>query len=300
MGVDETALVDISVVVCTYNRSRQVAGALAHILEAAARTKLSIEIVVVDNNSRDDTKAVVESSTSSPIPIRYSFEPTQGLSFARNRGLKDSRGSVIAFTDDDCIVDPNWIDALWCEFVANPDVAIVGGRVDLYNLEDEPVSIRPFNERVRYTDATQIYGFIMGCNFAVRRSTTERIGGFDPAFGGSKGAVFDDIEFVYRAFSEGFGVLYTPEPRVFHNHGRRNAKELWVLRRGYAKGRGAFYCKYLLKADRTILRHAWWEVRAQVGSGLTRRGQLSSREFLSALGSGAVHFILLRLRIVRP
>src|SRR5262245_48939241 len=139
MGVDEPALVDISVVVCTYNRSRQVAGALAHILEAAARTKLSIEIVVVDNNSRDDTKAVVESSTSSTIPIRYSFEPTQGLSFARNRGLKDSRGSVIAFTDDDCIVDPNWIDALWCEFVANPDVAIVGGRVDLYNLEDEPV-----------------------------------------------------------------------------------------------------------------------------------------------------------------
>src|SRR5688572_10415871 len=223
-GIQRPDSVDVSVVVCTYNRSRHIERALGHIVDAAARTNLAVEIIVVDNNSRDDTKATVESiSQASAVSVRYVFEPAQGLSSARNCGLKESKGSIIAFTDDDCIVYPNWLDALWAEFVANPDVAIVGGRVDLYNPEDQPVSIRPFSERVRYTDAIQIYGLIIGCNFAVRREATCCIGGFDPAFGGSKGVVADDIEYIYRALRQGFGVLYTPEPRVLHNHGRRTA-----------------------------------------------------------------------------
>ena len=292
---------DVSVVVCTYNRSRQLETALLHIASAAARTPLAVEIVVVDNNSRDDTKAAVDrAGGSSAFPVRYLLEPAQGLSFARNRGLKAAQGSIIVFTDDDCIVDPGWIAALWSEFAADPDVAIVGGRVDLYSTEDQPVSIRPIAERVRYTNATQIYSLIMGCNLAVRRGLAERIGGFDPAFGGSKGVVADDIEFVYRALKAGFGIVFSPAARVLHNHGRRTAVELRVLKRSYLRGKGAFFCKYLLRADATILRHAWWELRTRHGPDPATPGQLSQRETLRALVSGALHFILTRTKMIRP
>ena len=193
---------NVSVVVCTYNRSQRLETALAHIENAAARARVAVEIVVVDNNSRDDTKA--RRRSCGPSLGRYPFATCSSAHRAcRSPAIADCRrrtGSVVAFTDDDCVVDPGWIAALCDEFAADPDVAVVGGRVDLYSPEDRPVSIRPIAERVRYTDATQIYGLVMGCNLAVRRGVAERIGGFDPAFGGSKGVVADDIEFVYRAF----------------------------------------------------------------------------------------------------
>jgi glycosyltransferase involved in cell wall biosynthesis len=292
---------DVSVVVCTYNRSRRLERALVHIEEAAMLANLRIEIIVVDNNSRDDTKSVVAAAgRASAIPVRYRFEPQQGLSFARNCGVKASKGSVIAFTDDDCIVDPGWIDALWRAFAANPDVAVLGGRVDLYAAEDQPVSIRPIGERIRYTNAGQIYGLIIGCNMAIRRGVVDRIGGFDPAFGGSKGVVADDIEFIYRALRQGLGILYIPDALVLHNHGRRTAEDLRAVARSYVRGRGAFFCKYLLHADRTILRHAWWEIRGRHGRGPASAYQLSYRETLAALASGAFHFMLTRTGVVCP
>jgi GT2 family glycosyltransferase len=287
--------------VCTFNRSRQLTEALRHIESSAVRAGLGVEIVVVDNNSSDDTKeAVARVADGSAVPVRYVFEPAQGLSFARNRGVQTAKGSVIAFTDDDCIVDPDWIGALWGEFTVNPDVAIVGGRVDLYASEDQPVSIRPFGERVRYANATQVYGFVMGCNMAIRRGTSECIGGFDPAFGGSKGVIADDIDFLYRALKHGLGILFAPAARVLHNHGRRSAGDIRSLRQGYVRGRGAFYCKHLLRADPTILRHAWWEVRAEGGDQAVAEGHLSRSETLGALASGALHFILTRIGVTRP
>jgi glycosyltransferase involved in cell wall biosynthesis len=293
--------VDVSVVVCTYNRAKVLKQALVYLEASAARTNAAVEIVIVDNNSRDDTRAVIAVATlNSSVPVRYVLETQQGLSFARNRGIQESKGTVIAFTDDDCIVDPNWINALWREFVASLDVAVLGGRVDLYSPEDQPVSIRPLTNRVRYTDVGQIYGLIIGCNLAVRRDAVKLIGRFDPALGGTKGVTADDIEFVYRALRRGLGVVYAPEPRVFHNHGRRFPKELKALARSYTRGRGAFFCKYILKGDRAILRHAWWELRAQLNAGLPKTGELSRRESLQALASGALHFILTRASIVRP
>jgi glycosyltransferase involved in cell wall biosynthesis len=292
---------DVSVVVCTYNRAQLIGRALTHIGEAAARAGIEVEIIVVDNNSRDTTKEVVARAAEiGPVPIRYVFEGMQGLSFARNCGMRHAKGDVVAFTDDDCVVDPEWIAALWREFDANPDVAIVGGRVDLFSPEDRPVSIRTGSERIRYTRADQIYSLVMGANLAVRRGIEQRIGGFDPAFGGSKGVVADDIEFVYRAFKRGLGIVYTPEAKVLHNHGRRTPEDLRALGLGYVRGRGAFFCKYLLRADRTIMRHAWWELGASGVPSKASPGTLSRGETLGALASGALHFVLTRARLARP
>jgi glycosyltransferase involved in cell wall biosynthesis len=182
-------------------------GADAH-PECCGAHRVAAEIVVVDNNSRDDTKLVVSrAARASAIPVRYVFERA-GMSFARNRGLREATGSIVAFTDDDCVVDSGWIGALCDEFAADPGVAIIGSRVDLYSPEDQRVSIRPIAERVRYTDATQVYG--LGWAATSRfGAVAERIGGFDPAFGGSKGRR-GRHRLVYRAFEQRLGTFTPP------------------------------------------------------------------------------------------
>src|SRR6185369_15885504 len=106
--------------------------------------------------------------------------------------------------------------------------------------------------------------------------------------------IADDIEFIYRALKRGLGVVYTPDARVLHAHGRRTPEDVHAVGRGYLRGRGAFYCKYVLRADRAILRHLWWELRAPRREGTSNVNPLSRREALTALASGALHFLLVR------
>jgi glycosyltransferase involved in cell wall biosynthesis len=262
------------------------------------------EIVVVDNGSRDATKSVVdEFSLASPIRVLYVFEERQGLCFARNRGIQEASGNVIAFTDDDCIADSQWIANIAKEFIADPNVAVIGGRVDLYSKDDEPVTIRPLDERVRYTGVHHAFSLIIGCNMAFRRNLFKEIGGFDPAFGGSRGVTADDIEIIYRAVRRGFLVIFVPEVRVRHDHGRRTEVDLCVLNRSYRKGRGAFYCKNLLKGDPDVFRQAYWEVVQDIRSitrgSRTKRGAPNGSGLRDLL-AGALHLIMVRARLVRP
>src|SRR5262245_35900641 len=100
---------DISVVVCTYNRAALLREALRSLF-AQKLEDLSYEIIVVDNNSSDDTPARVESLKSeSPVPLHYFRESRQGNAYARNAGVEQAAASIIAFLDDDCTADENWI-----------------------------------------------------------------------------------------------------------------------------------------------------------------------------------------------
>jgi glycosyltransferase involved in cell wall biosynthesis len=282
--------VAVSVIVCTYNRCEKLARSLDAIAAAAIESEMPVELIVVDNNSHDATEAVVDAfARVSPIPVRRVAEPRQGLSYARNRGIVEARGEIIAFTDDDCIVDPDWIAAVAKEFEAAPEVMIVGGRVDLHTPEDKPVTIRPLGERVRYASADQIYGHIIGCNMTLRRRLVERIGWFDPALGDRYGVTADDIDFTYRALRAGAGVVFTPDARVRHDHGRRTDAEVTRLQRSYLRGRGAFYLKHAWR-DRRILKHLYWELR-NVARPLGH---------LSVLASGALHVVLKHLRLRGP
>jgi len=288
----------LSVIVCTYNRCRKLERSLRAIASSMACGNLSAEIVVVDNNSRDETEAVVaEFAQSCPVPVRRVVERSQGLSYARNRGIREAKGDIVAFTDDDCVVDPGWANAIAKEFAENPEIMVVGGRVDLYTPEDKPVTIRPIDERMRYSSTDQIYDHIIGANIAFRRGLVERIGWFDPALGGSRGATADDIDFIYRALRSGAGVIFVPEVKVLHDHGRRTDEQVRTLQRGYVKGRGAFYCKHALR-DREILKHLYWEMRSVAGR---RDGNVAGlvAAHLRILASGALHLVLMRAGLLR-
>jgi glycosyltransferase involved in cell wall biosynthesis len=103
----------ISVLLCTYNRSQSLSKALESVAAQSLPESVEWEVLVVDNNSRDQTREVVENfCRRRPGHIRYVFEPRQGLSYARNSGVREARGDVLAFVDDDVTVDPKWLDNL--------------------------------------------------------------------------------------------------------------------------------------------------------------------------------------------
>ena len=120
----------LSLIVSTYNRSQQLLVTLRSI---AAQTAPAAqwECVVVDNNSTDDTAVQVESFRAAhpDVPLRYLFERRQGLSWARNRGIAESAGGVIAVIDDDERIVPGFVSAYSDFFAAHPDVAAAGGAI---------------------------------------------------------------------------------------------------------------------------------------------------------------------------
>lgn len=121
----------ISVIICTYNRAVLLARALMAFRDQEHPP--SAEIVVVDNNSSDDTADVVRRCTEdlrSVLPVAYVHEPRQGLSRARNTGIAAARGGILAFLDDDAVPSPGWLAALADAFAAHPDAAAVGGPIE--------------------------------------------------------------------------------------------------------------------------------------------------------------------------
>src|ERR1043165_2896991 len=120
---------DISAIVCTYNRSAMLHEALSRI--AAQRADgLRYEVLVVDNNSSDDTRQVIESfAPSSPCPVRYILERQQGVSHARNAGLAASNAPLLAFFDDDVMVSPDWLMQIKRALDLHRGIDYIGGKV---------------------------------------------------------------------------------------------------------------------------------------------------------------------------
>ncbi|WP_173200330.1 glycosyltransferase family 2 protein [Geobacter sp. SVR] len=256
----------VSVVICTRNRAGSLRAGLAELRKMDIAPDVFLEVIVVDNGSTDDSEEVVEDfGRSSPFPVRYVYQRKKGLGYARNAGIEFSVGEIVAFTDDDCFVDPEWLHGIVNEFAADPDLHGIGGRVELYNPRDKPITIMTSRERRVFLHAGQIFSFIHGCNMAFRRAVFRKIGMFDGRFGaGTRIASAEDSDFIYRVHRGGMKLVYCPEVCVYHNHGRRLDAEIDRLLKGYLIGRGAFYCKHVLCRDRDILKITYWEVLAMI------------------------------------
>ncbi len=253
----------ISVIIATCCRSEDLMRALQSFEEMSVPPELSWELIIVDNNSKDNTKEVLdEFHQKNTLPLRYFFEGRQGKSFAINTGVREARGEILTFTDDDAIVDTHWLTSILKEFTTETSVSGIGGRVELFNKKDKPVTIRTCKERISFSSPRQLYSLIIGCNMAFKRKVFDEVGGMDPSLGpGTKiGAVADDPDFIYRVYKRGFKIIYSPDVLVYHNHGRRTEKEIQILHKKYVIGRGALYCKYILRGDINIFLMAYREI----------------------------------------
>jgi len=213
----------ITVVVCTYNRSVILTRMLESFFAQTCLDRVAHELILVDNNSSDDTRSVVDGFARFPT-LRYVFEPRQGLSGARNRGLAEARGDIVAFLDDDVIVDANWLAGLRACFDAT-GAHVVGGRSYLIFEADPPPWLGPhFRKYLSEVDLgpkRQICDSghrLFGLNLAFRKAALLDAGGFDEALGrrGSNLLGGEEIATVSRILSAGGLVLYEPDAVVGH------------------------------------------------------------------------------------
>jgi len=215
---------NISVVVCTYNRCESLKRTLKGFSEVVYPEGYSWELVLVDNNSKDETKMIAEEfKEESGLNVKYVFEAKQGLSYARNRGINHSKGEIIAFTDDDVMVDRYWLSNIERAFEEH-GVSCVGGKILPVWEIPKPKWLK---HDLHYMLALLDYGdkpfylkspIIWGANFSVKADIFGKYGGFDTNLGRIPGRLFagEETEFVRRILNKGEKILYDPNAVVYH------------------------------------------------------------------------------------
>lgn len=259
--------VDISLIISSRNRAYGLSGCLEALASAARQaTNLRLELVFVDNGSTDGTSDIVrEWSLSAPIETNLIHESRPGLSNARNAGITAAKGRILAFTDDDCEVSADYFTVLSGLFANDDTIVMRGGRVNLGDERDLPITIKTDADRAVLNHDLHAGGFIHGCNMAFPKALVDAIGLFDARFGA--GAEFrsgEDTDYIHRAFAAGFSVEYWPELVVKHFHGRRDIKDIQKLHNGYSYGNGALYAKYMFDRRSNMRGMLRWDIRQAV------------------------------------
>ncbi len=233
-----------SVVVCTRNRSVKLLEACNSILELDYPAD-RWELLIVDNGSTDDTPAVARGfAEQHPDLVRVVDEPELGLSAARNTGVREARGELLVFIDDDAFPAKGWLKAL-DEALSSPDVLAAGGPVDPEFLGELPDW---FTERyLPYVSAFEKDPEIQtlhhneyprGANIAFRRDAFERVGLFSVDLGrkGDRLRSCEESELCLRLERTGAKVVYHPEARIRHQVDAERLTTKWMQDRFHAQG----------------------------------------------------------------
>jgi len=231
---------------------------------ALAQTFPRFEVVVVDNRpAKSGVRDALEVSFPGESRLRYVAEPRKGLAHARNRGAAAARGEIVAFTDDDVEIDPDWLGSLVAGF-DDPRVACVTGLILPLELETGAQRLleefggyakgfvrrtwvcdghRPDNPLYPYT----VGAFGSGANAAFRASALTDLGGFDGALGaGTPARGGEDIDLYVRCVQRGYRIRYEPGAIVRHAHLREMAQVRRKVR-DYGVGLGAMLTKHLVR-----------------------------------------------------
>jgi len=233
----------ISVIICTYNRKASLHRTLSSLAGMEVPESLPWELLIVDNNSTDGTREVV-TEFSEKLHGRYIFEGKQGKSHALNRGLKEAKGDIIALTDDDVIVDKNWIKNIYKVFQED-DISCIGGKILPHWEKSRPAWLHGDflldilalvdlgSESKKLTKP-----IIWGANMAMKYSMFEKYGYFDTTLGHHKGKTYgsEDTKMVQTLLSGGETVLYCPDVLVYHcipeNRLKKSHFRKWVYEKG--------------------------------------------------------------------
>lgn len=251
----------LSVAIATRNRSGVLRGLLESLEQQVGDSRPAVEAVVVDDESSDDTAAVVRAfAVRAAFPVRYLYRPSGGLSVARNVAAQEATGKFVAFVDDDVRLAPGWLRAVETLTQSAPHLALAGGRVALswppgtnvewldrrywwlYAYLDYGAENRPLRDRE----------VVNGCNLLVSREVFLKQGGFDPALGhrGNQLGGSEEHELLTRVRRRyPNACYYAGEALAYHQIPPARATREWALERVRAASR------HRAHADR---RHASW------------------------------------------
>lgn len=236
----------ITVIVCTYNRSHSLARTLDSIAGQKLLTSTEWEVLVVDNNSKDQTRDVVEDFCGRyPGRFRYLFEPQQGLCYARNAGVRESRGDILAFTDDDVILDPAWLknvtsplcDGEWAGSGGRilPDRIFVRPRW----LSDQKRALAPLTLFDEGPDAYETSEPPYGANMAFQKRMFKKYGTFRTDLDRSPEGLLSsgDTEYGHRLLDAGERLRYEGSAVVYHPVPENRMHKRYFLAWAFGKGR---------------------------------------------------------------
>jgi glycosyltransferase involved in cell wall biosynthesis len=252
----------ITVILCTYNpfnRCRDFAGALESVAASQVRSSVTWEVLVVDNNSTDQVRDIVEGFCRRyPGRFRYLFEQKGGKSYALNAGVANARGEVLAFVDDDVTVDPAWLQNLTAE-LHDGKWAGAGGRIFPSRIFTAPswFSVEELG--------AQLYGHFdlgdqpiqlnrapFGANMAFRREMFDKYGGFRTDLGPGPNCEIppqhEDLEFGHRLMAAGERLKYEPKAVVYHPVAPDRLKRHFFLTRSFDEGR-SMVCEWGERPD---------------------------------------------------
>lgn len=249
----------VTIVICTFNRSDMLADSLRTLIESLESYSKSVEVLVVNNASTDNTNEIVGSfmSQKKSFSLTLLQEDRKGLSYARNTGLEHARGSVICFLDDDVFVPKGWLEGVLSTFALSHDVGCVTGQIRLHYPD---VTIPAWldsrynglfseclrGERARLLSRGEDF---IGANFALTRKAVSDVGCFNTALG-RKGVILlsgEDTEYSDRLWQQGFAIAYSPEGYIYHRVHPKRLTYKWIAVRYFWAGvtntlkRGWFY-----------------------------------------------------------
>ena len=237
--------IKISVVVPFLNSE----DTLNQCLEALISQNLKpFEILMVDNGSTDRSKEIVKKFIDRGAGcIKYYLEKKRGPACARNKGIHESVGNIIAFTDSDCVPDSNWLKNLIIEF-KDKQIAAIAGVVESYKTETlydkfhAMFTLQGFEKFQTFSKFNLVSGGFPTANLIIRKDILSKLEGFDESinfFG-------EDYDLCARLYNLGFSIKYTPRAVVYHKH-RNSLKLTWKQSYGFGKAHAILLKKNLEK-----------------------------------------------------
>ena len=262
----------LDVLICTYNRSALLRKTLDSLFRAPVPEGLDVQVYLVDNNSPDDTAAMVgKLQQTSPFPIHYVLETKQGLSHARNAGISAGSGELIGIIDDDEEIAEQWFQAIAREF-QDPTVQYIGGPYLANWQAPVPdwlppgypgvIGVMPPKPRGRFGPGHP--GMLNGGNACIRRSVFEQVGLYSTRLGRTaKGLLSEeDAEFFRRVLAAGISGMYVPEFAIYHHipadRLTRRYHRSWAYWRAVSQG-------VLDREQREPVKYLWGIPRHRIG-----------------------------------
>jgi len=248
----------VSVVVCSYNGGRTIRQCLEHL------TRLdypNYEVIVVNDGSTDSTREI-----ATAYPVRLISTENQGLSSARNTGMKEAAGELIAYIDDDAWPDPHWLTYLVDTFEKSDHAGVGGPNIPP---EDDTWIARCVANApggpIHVLVSDEIAEHIPGCNMAFRKSCLEEIGGFDTTFR----VAGDDVDLCWRIQQRGWKIGFSPAAMVWHRR-RGSVRAYWRQQKGYGKAEALLERK--------------WPEKYQATGNVNWKGRLYGKGIIPLLG----------------
>lgn len=248
---------DVTVIICTWNRSKSLAKVLASLEASVVPPQIQWEVLVVDNNSKDHTHDVCETFIArNPGRFRYLFAAQQGKSNALNAGIQNAAGEILAFTDDDVTVDEHWVAEIYDAFQKHDCAAVAGRIIAQWNCKqpawidlDGPFRHVAFGAIVRFEKGDApclLKETAAGANMALKRTVVDKYGLFRADLSGNHadrrrlGELLggEDTEYCRRLLNAGERLMYAPQAKVSH------PVEEHRLEKGYLQRFAFYYGRY--------------------------------------------------------